>query len=48
MREMEMLFKLFVATMAVNLKTLGSKPFVMFLSRKSVFFSQCGLSEWCG
>jgi hypothetical protein len=26
---MEMLFELFVATMAVNLKTLVSKPFVM-------------------
>jgi hypothetical protein len=29
MREMEMLFELFVATMAVNLKTLVLKPFVM-------------------
>jgi hypothetical protein len=29
MRGMEMLFKLFVATMEVNLKTLVLKPFVM-------------------
>jgi hypothetical protein len=29
MRGMEMLFELFVATMAVNLKTLTSKPFVV-------------------
>jgi hypothetical protein len=28
-REEEMLFELFVVTMAVNLKTLVSKPFVM-------------------
>jgi hypothetical protein len=29
MREMEMLLELFVSTMALNLKTLVSKPFVM-------------------
>jgi hypothetical protein len=29
MRDMEMLFELFVATMAVNFKTLLSKPFVV-------------------
>jgi hypothetical protein len=45
---MEMLFELFVATMAVNFKTLVFKPFAQFGSRKSVFFSLRGLSEWCG
>jgi hypothetical protein len=36
MRDMEMLFELFVETMAVNLRTLILKPFVMiWVSRSS-------------
>jgi hypothetical protein len=42
-----MMFELFVATMAVNLKALISKPFVMIWDSNISFFSPCGLSEWC-
>jgi hypothetical protein len=36
---MEMLFELFVATMAVNLKILSSKPFVVILGLEHQFSS---------
>jgi hypothetical protein len=51
MRGMEMLFELFVATMALNLKTLISKPFVVILGLEHQFSSpyvacQNGVVEW--
>jgi hypothetical protein len=43
-----MLFKLFVATMALNSKLSFRKLLSWFGSWTSILFSLCGLSEWCG
>jgi hypothetical protein len=48
MRDMKMLFELFVATMAHDLKTLDLKPFVVIWVSTSIFLTLCRLSEWCG